>query len=132
MAATTVFGEMQRQSNQRALSTGQVHNQVGFNIGKIIKVDLKRRLVQVAHMDGTIMFGNKTWIDLAHSTHDIVANWGTVRVGMEVVVFWQGNKGSPAIAKAIITGIEQETGPNTDFSENAMAQGFHNILMEPT
>ena len=129
MAPTTSMGEKSRSTGVDSQQTNQPHNQADWVSGKITAVDAKRPVIQVEGVAGNKLFGGK-WIQLGHSVHDIVDRFGTIRVGMEVMVHYKGQFGCPVFAIAFVTGEEDEKGPNKDNADNNMAQGFHNILME--
>jgi len=124
------MGEKSRAGGLSSQKSSQSHSEIDFAEGRIKAVDNKRRVIQVADKArGNNLFGGQ-WIRLGHSVHEIVDRFGKVRLGMEVIVFYKGKLGAPASAYAFIVGEEDESGPNKDLSENNMAQGFHNILME--
>ena len=132
MAAITSLGESRRQAKQLEQSASQPHTELGWFTGRIKKVHETKRLVVVSRADeGTSFGGDDNWVTLAHSIDEIVQRFGTIRKGMEVLVFFQGKAGGTNKAYALIISGEDETGPSKTMHKNDMSLGFNAILIEP-
>jgi hypothetical protein len=124
------MGETSRQARVKGQESGQAHNEVGFLVGQIASIDKQKKAITAIHPESKNKLCRGMQITLGHTVHDIVDRFGTIRVGMEVLIFYQGNKDNPAAARAFIIGEEDELGPNQLLALNNIAQGFHNVLME--
>lgn len=128
-AATTSLGEARRQGQVKEQTAAQSHDELNWFTGRIKRVNETRRLIIVSRADeGTSFGGDENWVTLAHSVREIVERFGTIRKGMEVLVFYQGKPGAKNKAFAFVIGEEDETGPSKDLHENDMRLGFSTIL----
>jgi hypothetical protein len=130
-APITNMGEQSRQGKVDKQRTAQPHNEVEIAQGKIKAIDKIKKMIKATEgppINQPIM-GDR-WIALAHPIHDLIDRFGTVRLGMEVLVIMQGRSTASPRGWAFIIGEEGEYGPSGDFVPNDIGLGFHNILME--
>lgn len=129
-APTTSMGENSRAGSVGAQQTDQPHTGGGWLRAKIKKIASPRKVVQLSDpATGTVLFGGK-YATLLHTVNNISSDFGQIRVGMEVLAWYQGKVGAPTAVYALVFGLEMEGGPSADFAANFSAMGFHNILME--
>lgn len=128
---TTVMGEQARDASVKKQQTAQPHIESGIKFGKIKEVAGDRKMVVLTDSATKKPMFSGQPVMLGHPVRFITDFYGTVKKGMEVLVFYQGNSGNPAFACAFIIGEENESGPNKTRLPNTASQGFGSVLMEP-
>ena len=122
---TTHHGEERRQINASLNAIPSVSEQNQRISGVITKIHPEEGgWVKVRAIDGTPV-ANNNWIELNHSTDEIVDRWGTVQIGMKVRVAYSGPDG--AGADCTIIG-KRERNPTNPHLPNAASQGLYAIF----
>ena len=114
---TTSSGEKKRQMSSELLSGPGSIDLSRQVYGAIIEIHDSLPLVKAYDPSNGTVIANNRWIPLIHSPEEIVEKFGTIRIGMTVLVNSTGPSGDSSFAQIITNEHEDVAGkeivPNT-------------------
>lgn len=117
-SATTLSAEKKREISGEMLASPSSIDIVKQIYGVITEVHSSLPMVKVYNPSNGTVIGDNRWIPLIHSIEEIVERYGTIRIGMGVLVITSGPGGSQSMAQVISneqnrTIAQEEVLPNT-------------------
>jgi len=114
---TTLSGEKKREMSSELLSGPSSMDLQRQIHGSIIEIHDSLPLIRAYDPSNGTVIANNRWIPLIHSPEEIVEKFGTIRVGMTVLINTTGPSGDSSFAQIISNEYEniaeKETIPNT-------------------
>jgi hypothetical protein len=125
MTPTTSMGEANRIIDSNMASLPGSHESVKQISGVISEVHPERPFIKAYNSNGN-RIANDNFIPLNHSPSEIIEKWGTIRVGMKVIVSYCGPNGTSA--NATIVGLEGGKENEEPYLPNNIERGMFRIF----
>ena len=125
MTPISTHQEQSRATEAGISSSPGLHEGVRQTFATIYAIHPEKTLIK-AYDDNGSNIANDKWVPLNHSSREIAERFGTVRIGMRVMVSFTGPDGGSA--NAFIVGNEGEKNANEPQTENAAQRGMFRIF----
>ena len=126
ISPTTISGERKRDMSNDLLSGAGAINLTEQKFGIISEVHDTLPIIKAYDPSNGKLISNNRWIALSHTPQEIVEKFGTIRIGMGVMVSTTGPGGLKSIAQ--IVANEQQNLTKEDVLPNTVELGLWEIF----